>query len=107
MEEVRVFDPPLSSLSSLSISLRRPDGALMDNTRDDFHMVKVYKHPTQQQIGSSRWTAYGRMHSRRATYLKYKVSIRDFVNWTTFDPKSHIVISQVPDRQCLQNGGSP
>jgi hypothetical protein len=32
MEEVRVFDP-LSSLSSLSISLRRPDGALMDNTR--------------------------------------------------------------------------
>jgi hypothetical protein len=52
MEEVRVFDPPLSSLSSLSISLRRPDGALMDNTRDDFHMVKVYKHPTQQ-IGSS------------------------------------------------------
>jgi hypothetical protein len=43
MEEVRVFDPPLSSISSLSISLRRPDGALMDNTRDDFHMVKVYQ----------------------------------------------------------------
>jgi hypothetical protein len=43
MEEVRVFDPPLSSLSSFGISLRRPDGALMDNTRDDFRMINVYQ----------------------------------------------------------------
>jgi hypothetical protein len=44
------------------------------------------------------------MHSRRATYLKYKVSIRDFRELDDFltRKEGHIVISQVPDRQCLQ-----
>lgn len=43
MEEVRTFEPPLASLSSFTISLRRPDGALIESTRDDYNMVKVYQ----------------------------------------------------------------
>jgi hypothetical protein len=43
MEECKTFDPPLASLSTFNVSLRRPDGALIDQTRDDFRLTHVYQ----------------------------------------------------------------
>jgi hypothetical protein len=40
MEEVRVFDP-LYRLCHRLVLVYAPDGALMDNTRDDFRMINV------------------------------------------------------------------
>jgi hypothetical protein len=42
MEEVRVFDPPYRLCHRL-VLVRHDDGALMDNTRDDFRMINVYQ----------------------------------------------------------------
>lgn len=43
MSDVKVFDPPLAALSTLTLSLRRPDGSLVDGSRDEFMLTNVHK----------------------------------------------------------------
>jgi hypothetical protein len=43
MEDARTFSPPLASLSTLTLSLRRPDGSLVDGSRDDFRLTSIHK----------------------------------------------------------------
>jgi hypothetical protein len=43
MQDSKTFDPPLASLSTLTVSLRRPDGSLLDGSRDEFMLTGVHK----------------------------------------------------------------
>jgi hypothetical protein len=43
MQDSRTFEPPLASLSTLTVSLRRPDGSLLDGSRDEFMVTGVHK----------------------------------------------------------------
>lgn len=43
MGDVKFFDPPLAALSTLTLSLRRPDGSLVDGSCDEFMLTNVHK----------------------------------------------------------------